>query len=106
MVERLLAEDGVAERLLSEGGLIDKITAKDGPLEQLADVADTLSSAGAGHGGAGAGHRHAAGRRHGAHHGGQSAEQYRRPHPVSRVRSTRRSSSRPVPSQRVIDADG
>ena len=31
------------DRLLSEGGLIDKLTAKHGPLDQLADVADTLA---------------------------------------------------------------
>ena len=29
-------------------------------------------------------HRHVARRRHGAHHGGESAEQYRRPYPVAR----------------------
>jgi hypothetical protein len=33
----------LADRLLAEGGLIDKLTARDGPLEQLADVADTLN---------------------------------------------------------------
>ena len=43
LVERLLAEDGLADRLLAEGGLVDKLTARHGPLEQLADVADTLN---------------------------------------------------------------
>ncbi len=43
LIERLLAEDGVADRLLAEGGLIDTLTARNGPLEQLADVADTLN---------------------------------------------------------------
>ncbi|HCA53647.1 MAG TPA: hypothetical protein DEP24_12860, partial [Mycobacterium sp.] len=28
---------------LAEGGLVEKLTARDGPLEQLADVADTLN---------------------------------------------------------------
>ncbi|AGL26236.1 hypothetical protein J113_05345 [Mycobacterium tuberculosis CAS/NITR204] len=40
LIERVLSEDGLADRLLAEGGLIDKITAKDLILEQLADVAD------------------------------------------------------------------
>ena len=43
LVERVLAEDGLAARLLAEGGLIDKLTVRNGPLEQLADVADTLN---------------------------------------------------------------
>jgi len=29
--------------LLAEGGLVDKLTARNGPLEQLADVAETLN---------------------------------------------------------------
>ena len=33
----------MADRLLAEGGLIDTLTAKNGPLVQLADVADTLN---------------------------------------------------------------
>ncbi len=43
LVERLLAEDGLADRLLAEGGLVEKLTARNGPLEPLADVADTLN---------------------------------------------------------------
>src|SRR5690625_740393 len=43
LVERVLAEDGVADRLMADGGLGDKLTARNGPLEQLANVADTLS---------------------------------------------------------------
>ena len=31
------------DRLLAEGGLVEKLTARNGPLEQLADVADTLN---------------------------------------------------------------
>jgi uncharacterized protein len=33
----------LADRLLAEGGLVEKLTARNGPLEQLADVADTLN---------------------------------------------------------------
>ena len=106
MIERLLSEDGVAERLLSEGGLVDKITAKDGPLEQLTDLADALARLAPGM---------------------EALEPAIATlqdavtaltlvvNPLSNIaarfpfpgfRSPRRSSSRPVRPQRVIDADG
>ena len=104
MIERLLSEDGVAERLLSEGGLVDKI-AKDGPLEQLAGRRRHPQPARARDGGSGAGHRHAAGRGHVADLGGQPAEQHRRADSrCPGAEPSRRSSTRTVRSQRIIDA--
>ena len=106
LVERLLAEDGLADRLLAEGGLVDKLTAKNGPLRAAGRCRRHPEPADAGAGGAGADDRGAARGRHRAEPGGQPAEQYRRPDPVSGPAARgSRSSSRPVTSQRVIDAD-
>jgi hypothetical protein len=96
----------VADRLLAEGGVIDTLTARNGPLEQLAMVADTLNRL-----------------TPGLEALEPTIEALREavitlsqvvnplsniadriPFPGRRPRS-RPSSTRPVPSQRVIDAD-
>ena len=99
----MLAEDGLADRLLAEDGLIDKLTARHGPLEQLADVADTLN------------------RLRRAEALEPTIEALREAvivlsqvvNPLSNIadripfpgRRPRRSSTRPVTSQRIIEAD-
>ncbi len=48
LLERLLADDGLTDRLLAEEGVIDKLTAANGPLQQLADLTDTINRMGQG----------------------------------------------------------
>jgi hypothetical protein len=96
----------VAERLLSEGGLVDKITAKDGPLEQLTALADTLSRLAPG--------MEALEPAIATLQDAVTAltlvvnplSNIAERIPLPGLRTTRRSSSRPVRSQRVIDAEG
>ena len=93
MIERVLAEDGLADRLLADGGLIETLTARNGPLEQLAAVADTLNRLAPGLEALAPTIETPRGGRH-PESGRQSAQQHRRPHSDPRLEAARHGQDR------------